>query len=345
MPNTKSLGAFLLLFLLGLGTPQADPVALNPQHPERYVVVRGDTLWDISSRFLRDPWLWPEVWHVNPQIANPHLIYPGDTIRLVYIDGQPRLVLERGTQLVQLTPQIRVEGLDGAVPTIPIEVIRPYLTRNRVVGENELARAPYVVESVDERLITAAGDRVYVRGIDNSDHLRYGVFREGTTYRSPRTGEVLGLEAVYAGDGTLQRFGDPATLMLIATAREVLVGDRLLPLAERPVEPHFYPRPPGAEVEGSIISVFDGVSQIGQHHVVVLDLGERDGMEPGHVLAVYRAGKVVRDRVSTDRQATVRLPDERAGVLMVFRTFERVSYGLIMSATNAINVFDAVRNP
>jgi hypothetical protein len=342
MPKRSLLG--LLALLLASFSLFADSI-LNPQHPERYTVVRGDTLWDISQRFLRDPWLWPEVWHVNPEIRNPHLIYPGDIIRLTYIDGRPRLVLERGRPTVRLSPEVRAEPIEAAIPTIPMEVIRPYLTRNRVSNDAELESAPYLLQSVGEHLISGAGDRVYARGIDSSDHLRYGVFRAGAEYRSPRSDEPLGREALYVGEARMQRMGDPATLMLIDTSREALRGDRLLPLVQEDFSPHFFPRPPREAVEGRIIATFDGISQIGQHHVVVLDLGAVDGIEPGHVLAVHKTGAVVPDRVHPVRNESVRLPDERAGVLMVFRTFERVSYGLVMTATDAIHLLDTVRNP
>ncbi len=342
MLKKNTLAAVLAAALVALAAHAAQEVALNPDHPDRYVVKRGDTLWDIAARFLRDPWLWPEIWHVNPQIENPHLIYPGDVISLVYVDGKPRLVLERGRRTVKLSPQVRELPLDEAIPTIPLDAIRPFLSRPRVLGEGEYEAAPYVVASADEHLIAASGMRVYARGVLGDAGARYAVLRRGQVYRDPDTGEVLGLEAIHVADAQVQRPGDPAVLVLQRSTRETLVGDRLFPVGEDRYTDNFLPRAPQQQVQGRIIAVFDGVSRIGQYQVVVLNRGARDGMEPGHVLAVYRAGETIRDPV---RREKVTLPDERAGIVMVFRTFDRVSYALVMSATRAIRVLDRVRNP
>lgn len=341
---TRKLLGLLLSLLLCSALAVDDSAVLNPKHPERYVVVEGDTLWDIAARFLRDPWLWPEVWHANPEISNPHLIYPGDIISLVYVDGKPRLTLERqGRPTVKLSPQARVVPLDTAIPTIPTDAIKQFLSHTRIVTDEEIAQAPYIVESAEEHLATAAGHRIYVRGLNSSDRVRYGVFRTGEVYRSPRYKEPLGREAIYLGEARAQQFGDPATFMLTSSTRESLIGDRLFPLDDE-IVPHFVPHAPQHPVEGHIISVLDGVSQIGQHQVVVVDLGARDGMERGHVLAIHQAGPTIRDTVA-DRGGTVKLPDERAGVLMIFRTFERVSYALVMNITRPVHVLDMVRNP
>lgn len=326
------------------GSLFAANVVLNPKHPDHYTVVKGDTLWDIAARFLRDPWMWPEVWYVNPQVANPHLIYPGDTLTLVYVDGKPQIRREEnGT--VHLSPRVRTESLDNAIPTVPVDAIKQFLTRAIVVQKGELDKAPYVVESAGEHVITGAGDRVYVRGIHNRDHTLFDVYEPGGPYINPDTKEVLGYEALYVGTGPIQRFGDPATLKLVSTTREARVGDRLLPAEHNEVITHFLPHPVPNGTEGHIISVLDGVSQIGQFNVVALDLGKRDGMEAGHVLRVFQRGDVIRDTVSGKPGDKVRLPDEEAGIVMVFRTFEKVSYALVMSATNAIHVNDFVRTP
>ncbi len=344
MLTRKLSGLILSLFLCG--TLLADTVALNPQHPQQYVVVEGDTLWDIAARFLRDPWLWPETWYNNPQIANPHLIYPGDVISLTYVNGEPRLVLERsGRPTVKLSPQARVVALDNAIPTIPMDAIKQFLSQTRIVTDEELAQAPYMVESADEHLVTSADNRIYVRGINSSDSTRFGVFRPGDEYRSPRFRESLGREAIYIGEAQAQKFGDPSSFTLTSTTREALIGDRLFPIEQEDLIPHFIPHAPQRSIEGRIISVLDGVTQIGQYHVVAVDLGARDGMERGHVLAIHQAGQVVSDTTSDRLSSTVRLPDERAGVLMIFRAFERVSYALVMSTARPVHVLDIVRNP
>lgn len=339
--SLKTVFAFFFAVFLA-GTLIAEDIVLNPEHPDRYVVVKGDTLWDISELFLRDPWLWPEIWYVNPQVTNPHLIYPGDILTLIYIDGKPQLRLQRGYPTVKLSPHARVESLDLAIPTIPMDVIRPFLTRPLVVDKNELDQAPYVVESADEHIVTGAGDRVYVRGIEGEEEPLWDIFRPGGPYIDPDTNEILGYEALYVGTSATQRFGDPATLLLTETNREVRIGDRLRPA--EPLDPitHFLPHSPPPGTEGRIISVIDGVSQIGQFDIVVINRGTNAGMELGHVMKIFQAGKLIKDTVGGGK---VQLPDEQAGLLMVFRTFDRVSFCLVMKATRAIHIHDYVRTP
>ena len=345
MPKIRhQLAGLFLGLILSSALFAAEPVAANPAHPDRYVVVKGDTLWDIAGRFLRDPWRWPDVWYVNPQIENPHLIYPGDTIVMTYVDGQLRLSLERGS-VVKLSPQMRTTPVAAAIPTIPIDAIYPFLTRPYVVGENELEQAPYIVDFADEHIAGGAGIRVYVRTIENTDHKTYDVVRAGDPYKDADTGEVLGYEALYIGNAALQRPGDPATLMLTQTDLETLPNDRLLPSVEDAPLQNFQPKAPDSQVNGSIISVLNGVTQIGQYNVVVLDRGTENGLQPGDVLSIAHKGEVIKDDITPDRTDTVKLPNEEAGVLMVFRTFPRVSFGLVLRATRPIHVLDRVRNP
>lgn len=349
MYKNKILRYFLLTLLLCGSALAADEVTLRPDHPDKHVVVKGDTLWDISAMFLKEPWYWPSIWQANPQVENPHLIYPGDVLRLVYIDGEPKLVVsERGSgpkETIKLTPQGREIPLSEAIPTIPLDAIRQFLSKPRIVGKDELEKAPYIVSSGAEHLIAASEDKVYIRGIKDDSVKSFAVVRAGETYVDPDTKKVLGYEAMFIGDAKLLRTGDPATVKLFNTKREVLIGDRLLPHEDDPYNAHFQPRAPEQAISGRILAVVDGVSQIGQHQVVVINRGSREGIEPGHVLAVYQKGLVVRDTVSKKRNETVTLPEERAGTLMVFRTFEKVSYGLIMKAQTNMHVLDIVRNP
>ncbi len=345
MFRTKLFG--LVLALLMSPGLLADTVALQPDHPDRYVVKKGDTLWDISSTFLQDPWRWPEIWHVNPQIENPHLIYPGDIIALVFgADGTPQLQLLRGRQTVKLSPKVRSTPLREAIPPIPMDAIAQFLDNSRaVLTQEELDSAPYIVESMDSHLIAGTGDHIYVRSVPDRSSTRFNVYRPGIAYQRPGSEEVLGYEALYVGDATLQRTGDPATLELSRTVRETLIGDRLLPVGEEEIQQNFFPQPPANNVDGQILKVIDGVSQIGQYQIVVIDLGTQDGMEQGTVLAVFQRGENVRDVVTKVPDQRVKLPDERSGLVMVFRPFEKVSYALVMSATRAIHINDAVRNP
>jgi len=323
----------------------ADDVVLNPEHPDRYVVVKGDTLWDISTMFLRDPWLWPEIWYVNPQVANPHLIYPGDILNLVYVDGKPRVQMTRGYPSVNMSPRMREESLAKAIPTIPLDAIQQFLTRAIVVSEGDLDTAPYVVQSAGEHVVSGRGDRIYVRGIETEDYPSYDVFEPGGPYIDPDTNELLGYEALYIGGGPVEKFGDPATVYLSDSTREVRTGDRLRPSSRALMSPNFQPHLPPADTEGRILSVIGGVTQIGQFNVVALDLGTREGIEPGHIFRIYQDGDIIKDTVSGKRNDMVKLPDVDAGLIMVFRSFEKVSFGLVMKATNPIHINDFVRTP
>jgi hypothetical protein len=314
--------------------------------PETYVVKRGDTLWDISAMFLRDPWLWPDIWQVNPEIANPHLIYPGDIIRLIWVDGRPQLVVDR-TRTERLSPGMRVSELDDPIPMIPLEAIRPFLDRPSVIGRDELDEAPYLLRAVDGRLMSAQGTRVYARGFGEDPALEWTVVRKGQEYRDPETREVLGYEAMYIADATLDRLGDPATILITASRQEAMTGDRLIHGAA-PLSDNLYPRAPEMDVTGRIIAIVGEGLTVSQYKVVVINRGMRDGVEPGVVLSLWRAGEKMKDpnaRGGWFRSRTVQLPDERGGELIVFRATERVAYGLVMRSTRDMAIGDLVKNP
>jgi len=332
--------------------PASPPVKLRANHPDRYTVVRGDTLWDISSRFLEDPWLWPEIWQVNPQIDNPHLIYPGDVISLIYVDGRPQLRVQRGApaglRTERLSPQIRSEVLEQAIETIPYDLVAPFISKPTVLEKGEAKRLPYVL-STKGHLIAGTDYEVYVRGADFTEGSRYSVIHVGDKIRDPENGDVLGYVGIYAGEGRVVRAGDPATVYLRDAEREVLEGDRLVQVDARP-RMDFIPRAPAQNIEGQIMSVMGAVSLIGQYHVVSINRGERHGVEPGHVLAIYQAGDKIRDPykagvLSGVVGSRVRLPDEPAGELMVFRTYDRMSFALVMEASSEVRVGDILRNP
>ena len=314
---------------------------LRSDHPERYTVVKGDTLWDISARFLNNPWYWPEIWHVNPQVANPHLIYPGDRLALVYIDGKPRLTKVATSDVVRLSPQVRSEPIDTPIPAIPLDAIGSFLTDTRIVSPEELNGAPYVLEGEDGRIITGAGDRIYARGDKPAN--KVGVFRRSKEFRDPETGEFLGLEArsIGAGEVTAEN-GDVLTVNLTTSNQEVRIGDRLLTNVNRSIATSFVPSAPDQKVEGQMIAVDGGVSQIGQFDVVAINRGTREGLEAGNVMAVLKSGNRVRDPVTGE---TIELPSERAGLLMVFQAYEKMSDGLVLQASRALAVGDKVTNP
>jgi hypothetical protein len=328
-----------LLFTLWTSAALAD-ITLNPDRPERYVVTQGDTLWDIAGHFIQHPWRWPEIWHVNPQIKNPHLIYPGDIITLSYRDGRPELRLERGHPTVVLSPEVRATPLPQPVPTVPIDAIQPFLTRPLVVSERELDSAAYVVANTDSRLMSGAGDKVYARGIKDLDQTRFAVFRQGPAIKD--RDEVLGYEAIYVADLELLNPGEVAVLGVRRSAMEVQPGDRVLPVRDEEVGQSFFPHAPAQRVAGRIIAIPGGHARIGRHDVVLVNLGQENSITVGDVLAVYQAGSAARDPVM---KRTMELPSERAGLLMLFRVFDRVSYGLVMQATRDIRLHDRVTNP
>lgn len=367
---------FGLMLALSITSVAAAPVELNPKHPDSYTVVKGDTLWDIAGRFLAKPWHWPKIWKANPGIKNPNLIYPGDVVVLTYQDGAPRLGLQRGSlrgSTVKLSPRTRITALERPIPTIPYEAIAPFLTKPQVVTQEEMGAAPYVVASAGEHLASGTGDRVYVRGLKENPAGRYHILRLGQPYRKPppvklednkteppimdptlvhkeeqpkKEDEILGYEALYVGEAKVEKWGDPVTTLKLERAeRETVIGDRLLPITGERYEQNFFPHPHKNTVEGTIISIFEGVRSLGRYQVVALDLGAEQGMEQGTVLAVYQRGQAVRDIVSPPSDDTVRLPDEQAGILIVFRTYDRISYALVMEATGPLRLNDVVRNP
>ncbi|MDH4107381.1 MAG: LysM peptidoglycan-binding domain-containing protein [Gammaproteobacteria bacterium] len=330
--------------------PRRVPLAEN--HPDQYTVQHGDTLWDIASRFLKDPWYWPEVWYINPQVENPHLIYPGDVLALVTIDGEQRITNMLGSAY-RLAPQARVTQLDETISTIPYEEISAFLSRGLVLEKGQADELPYILATRGDHMIAAAGNDVYVRGGNATPSgTRYSVVKVGDALVDPDDGKTVGYQGIYIGDGIMARGGDPATVSLTDTNREALPGDRLLP-ESLDIPLNFFPKAPNTNVDGRIISVVDGVSLIGQYQVVVINRGAQHGLAPGDVLTVFQAGEVVRDRFSGRFLARgnlsggerVRLPDEEAGTVMVFKVYDRIGYGLVMEATSDIHVLDAVRNP
>jgi hypothetical protein len=340
------LTGYLLIASLLPFAAQADELALTENPPELYIVKKGDTLWQISSMYLRNPWMWPEIWDVNPQLDNPHLIFPGDQLYLVYVDGKPRLRVRRGagSRTVKLTPQMRIEPLDNAIPAISLESIRAWLSGHRVVSPEDLAGAPYVVGGAQRHLLSAAGDLFYARGHFPEDESGYGVYRPGETYMDPVTEEILGHQAIDIGSATLlERHEEQmAHLEVTRVTEEVRNADRLLPNEARKISATFYPRAPDNEVNAFMIAVDGGVTQIGTLDVVAINRGEREGFEAGYVLAIYQAGEEVRDPMTNKR---IRLPDARAGLVMVFRTFEKMSYGIVLKANRPLAVMDKVSNP
>lgn len=343
------IGALLLSF-----TATAEDVKLAPNHPNSYVVQKGDTLWDISGKFLQQPWEWPKIWHVNPEICNPNLIYPGDTVNLNMVDGKPQLDVTRanpcgGTVKMspnsdnRLSPHIRVEELGSAIPAIPLDIINPFLSGSRIVDGGVLDAAPYVLAGTERHLVTGAGDVINARGEFDSKVPTYGIYRKGKIYTDETTGEILGVEAIDIGTAKITHTeGDIAKMSILRSTREVLGKDRLLPSEERAIDAIFYPSSPKNDIQGKVIDVAGGVSEYGAMNVVLIDKGKRDNLEVGNVLAIFAQGETMKDPVTGEK---VKLINERAGLAMVFNVFEKTSYALVLESDRPLTLGAEVKNP
>lgn len=373
----KKSSRFLLSLILATGLSASIPAAddmLKPDHPQSYVVKKGDTLWGIAGMFLERPWLWPNVWQANPQIKNPDLIYPGDEITIDYVNGKPVLRVngKGGSGSGKLSPEVRHSAWDGAIPTVPVDAVGPFLGRPQVISKDEIDSLPYLVALQENHVVASAGDRAYARVINEGDAQRYDLVRAGKAYLDAETGETLGYQADFIGTARVEIPGDPATVTLTGAVKNVNRGDLLLEAGTEPPRNDFMPRSPDKEVRGHIIDALDALSQIGQYTVVVIDRGTQDGLAPGHVLQIDTAGQLIKDSVVEKRTGLVAqinpildadwakegeeanrnklskevmLPEEKAGLALVFRTFDRLSFALVMHAFKPIHRLDIVRNP
>ncbi len=339
-PNRSLLRSWVLALCLAVaGLALADVVQLNPDHPSRYTVVKGDTLWGIAKRFLKDPWYWPRVWKLNEQIKNPHLIYPGDVLVLSRMDdGRPQIGLDEEF----LSPRARVESRDDAIPTVPPGAILPFLNQPLVVSKSELDKAGYVTIGLDDHVALGSHDQFYARGLGKKPDEFYQIFRTGKPLRNPDNGEILGYEALYLGDARLLSTGDPAKLTVTRVTQEIGPTDRLIKAPPRAALPHYFPRAPEKQVSGRIISAHGGLSEFGPMTVVAISLGKRESMEEGHVLRIMRHAGRRKDPVT---KKLYRLPDEETGLLMVFRVFDKVSYALVMDVNRPVHLHDVVQTP
>jgi hypothetical protein len=355
------------------GIPLAE---LSPTAPDSYTVKPGDTLWAISGIFLQRAWRWPELWGMNlDQVRNPHRIYPGQVLYLEKADGLARLRMGQPpggmpTETVRVSPRTRINSLpDTSVPTLPPHIIEPFLNEAIIVGEGDLDGAPRIVAGTEDRVLISRGDRAYVRGrtgtpLIETDPRRidaFRVFRNATPLKDPLTGKVLGYEAKYLGAAELVRSESmqpvrtakgelvstiiPATVDITHIREEIRVGDRLMPEPPRAFV-SYVPRAPSAPMEGTIVSVYgNAVSLAGQNQVVVINRGAADGVENGHVMAILKDGRRIDDRSQKGERAQIKLPDERNGLLMVFRTFQTLSYALVLEITDTVTIGDRVTNP
>lgn len=365
----------------------AEEVVLNKNHPDTYVVQKGDTLWGISGKFLQNPWQWPKVWKMNrAQIKNPHRIYPGDVVAIDMSGGDPQLRLLRET--VNLEPGSRVEGIDKeAIRTIPANIISPFLSQPLVIENADLDKARTILESRGARVALSTGMKIYTDKISEGDGLHWYIYRNGKELIDPDTKENLGTEAVFLGTAKVLKYGEPATAEIITAKEEILKGEKIIAAVDN-VEQSYVPRAPESEISGRVLGIYGGVAEAAAGSILTLSKGKREGLEEGHVLAIYREGAVVKNPkyVASDKEraekklpelnldvsrgpdgkliinkpkedsakevleiandpSKLRLPNERVGLVMVFKVFEKVSYGLVVQSEEPINVSDLVQTP
>ena len=328
--------------------PSSNSPALNNDVPLNYVVQQGDTLWGISGVYLQEAWRWPELWDTNPQLDNPHRIYQGDVLALRWEGGRPRLGLSSRGGL-KLSPNVRSQSLDTAIPPIPRDQIDPFLRNNRILQSGAFSDLPYVIAGDAQRIISGLGDRIYVRGPVASGDQVFGIIREGSPVIDPTTQEVLGITALDIGSASLTSGGTEGSsdavkeFEITRMTEEIRIGDLLIPLQAGIMDAFFQPKSPGVEIEnGFMVAVNSGVTQIGPMSIVTINRGDREAVMVGDVFAIYQTGEIVQDPV---KQEMVALPDVRAGVLMVFAVYEKASFGLVLTATRPLAVGDKIRNP
>ena len=349
------------------GTSMSVPLAENA--PERYVVKKGDTLWDIAGVFLRDPFFWPEIWFVNPEIANPHLIYPGDVLFLSYVDGKPRVALEQAGA-VRLSPEVRSQPLRDAIRAIPYDLLMDFVGRPTLLDSDQVRDAPYVVGMRDLHMLGSTANEIYGKGLGKpGPGSRFNVVNVGEELRDPDDGDLLGYMGHWAGVGEViqtsgavvpgrrsvfkaEREEELTHLRVLETGREIMQGDKLFPAVIEVGDDFRLAMPENEDLLGQVIAVVDGVSVAGKYQVVALNRGQRHGLRAGDALGVFYRGELVRDRYNrqnwsafTANYDAVRLPDERSATVMVFRVYERMSYALVMQSTQVIRVGDFVANP
>lgn len=356
---------------------QTGQIQVRPDSPQQYTVVEGDTLWDISGRFLEQPWLWPQVWQVNPQIADPDLIYPGDVISLSYVNGEPVLTLNRdgqgdgaqgsnlppppvaGIRTERLSPTARRESLLSPIPAIPLQRISAFLSANTVVGQNEYESSPYILGESENHSIISTGNEIYARGDWQDGVITYDIVRQGRDYTDPDTGELLGVEAIMVGTATIVRYSDERAIMKVdSSLQDIRVGDRLVVHETSSLDSSYMPHPPEFEVDAAIASIGSGKMIGGQYDTLVLNRGSNDGLQTGHVLTVQEPGVELEDEVGKvglwtqvrhafgkKGERTVEFPGDDIASVLIYKVYDDVSLGLVLEASENVSLNDRVATP
>ncbi|MBS0287883.1 MAG: LysM peptidoglycan-binding domain-containing protein [Proteobacteria bacterium] len=346
----KVIGLFF--FCITLTYAKTGKHGLSESAPESYLVQEGDTLWDIACKFLNDPSEWQELWHANPEIQNPNLIFPGDTVELKLVDGKRKLQVRRGhssqtlnkrTGVIKLHPRVRELPAEKAIPTIPLHIIGPFLNESRVVSQQQAEHCPRIIALDEDHIVVGTGDLFYVKGLSatNTEDL-FVVFRPTKTYFDPKSKEKLGIEGHVLAKAQLDQAGEPARLVLRQSFEEVKIGDRITGTGKENISPYFVPKAPKGKPIGQIISVFGGLTQIGQYQVLVITGGKDRQREIGDVLGVYQTHKDLPLRLTANKDKRYHFPPLNIGTCVVFRVFDKVSYVLVMNAIRPIYLLDEV---
>jgi hypothetical protein len=370
---SRTVAVSLAVAVSGLAMWAADPtpaaaqqasghsmsVPLAPDAPDTYVVKKGDTLWDIAGVFLKYPWYWPEIWYVNPQVENPHWIYPGDVLRLVYVDGKPRITVGTAGE-VRLSPQVRADPLGQAIRTVPYDILMNFVQRPSLLTKKQVGKAPYVVGFRSRHIVGSSANELYVKGLENPPPgTEYTIVHPGEELRDPDDGDLLGYVGHYAATTrvittTDAKHEDPLThLTVLDNGREINQGDKVFPAKTKFGDDFVVSAPKDTKLNGQVLAVVDGLAVAGRYQVLAINRGKRDGLVPGNVVAIYARGVDVRDLYSrgqdwtkfTANYATVKLPDERSGTLLVFTVTDRMSYGLVVESTQPMRIGDFIKHP
>ena len=369
--------SLLLLASSALWAVYVGAQELKADAPDRYTVQSGDTLWSISGRYLEKPWNWPQLWNMNrDQVRNPHRIYPGDVLVLDRASGQLRL------DTVKLSPTVRVEDTAQVVPTIQPGAINAFLSKPIVVGETELESAPRIIATEENRVALGAGNIAFAKGLTKDKGVNWQIYRRGDRLADPDTGATLGYMAIYLGDARVRQFGDISRIEIVKSTQEIYTDDRLIAVGKEIPQFAYVPRSPTGKLQGRVVLLHDNLWETGKYFVVALSKGSADGLEIGHVLALYRSPNYARYNLRTspmfgregpsgsDARRTyyqetltprdgpvypittpindadlAALPEERYGLVMVFRTFERASFALVMESSRPVSILDVVTNP
>lgn len=337
----------------GTLTPEETKAQFKSLAADEYIVKKGDTLWSIANHFLKDPYYWPEIWYDNGQIKNPHKIYPGDRIGIMYIGGRPRLG-------ITMRPHMRYEGDAAQIDSIPLDMIKPFFSYDQIMTQKELNAAPYILANRNDSLSASMGDVIFARPMLTGNANTYAIVGQGKHLVDPTTGTSLGYRTIYEGEAKITQHGDPTEMRIVKSEREVKKGDRLVPMIDVPFDHDITPSIPAVPIDAVVIDLPDAITQVGSYQVVIINAGKDNGLVPGDLLRISKPGRVVKDTYTQNAKELsqtkgidalmphpplVKLPDFPIGTAMVFRTYDRASYALVVKTKRPIHIGDLAQTP